>query len=57
MLQTFFRHYSLYEYSFKPKIDLFLQTLPQKVNSIKDLRENSTLNNELNNENINTGNR
>ena len=28
MLRTFFRHYSLYEYSFKPKIDLILMTLP-----------------------------
>ena len=28
LLRTFFRHYSLYEYSFKPKIDLILMTLP-----------------------------
>ena len=57
MLQTFFRHYSMYEYSFKPKVDLFLQTLPQKVESRKDLKEASTLNQEINNENINTAHR
>lgn len=34
MMRTFFRHYSLYEYSFKPKIELILQTLP-KDGSIK----------------------
>jgi hypothetical protein len=27
-LNSFFRHYSLYEYSFKPKIELVLQTIP-----------------------------
>jgi hypothetical protein len=25
-LKTFFRHYSLYEFSFKPKVDLMLTT-------------------------------
>jgi len=29
MLGTFFRHYSLYEYSFKPKVDIMLMTLPK----------------------------
>jgi len=29
MMRTFFRHYSLYEYSFKPKIDLILMTIPK----------------------------
>ena len=29
MLQTFFRHYSLYEYSFKPKVEIVLMTLPK----------------------------
>jgi len=29
LLRTFFRHYSLYEYSFKPKIDLILMTMPK----------------------------
>ena len=47
----------MYEYSFKPKVDLFLQTLPQKVESRKDLKEASTLNQEINNENINTAHR
>ena len=28
MMRTFFRHFALYEYSFKPKIDLILMTLP-----------------------------
>lgn len=29
MMRTFFRHYSLYEYSFKPKIELVIQTIPK----------------------------
>lgn len=29
MLRTFFRHYSLYEYSFKPKVELVLMTIPE----------------------------
>lgn len=29
MLRTFFRHYSLYEYSFKPKVELVLMTIPR----------------------------
>jgi hypothetical protein len=29
MLRTFFRHYSLYEYSFKPKVDIILMTIPE----------------------------
>lgn len=29
MLNTFFRHYCLYEYSFKPKVDIILMTLPK----------------------------
>lgn len=29
MLRTFFRHYSLYEYSFKPKVELVLMTIPK----------------------------
>lgn len=29
MLKTFFRHYSLYEYAFKPKVEIVLQTLPK----------------------------
>mmetsp|Transcript_12783 Transcript_12783/g.21615 ORF Transcript_12783/g.21615 Transcript_12783/m.21615 type:complete len:176 (+) Transcript_12783:344-871(+) len=29
MLNSFFRHYSLYEYSFKPKVELVLMTLPK----------------------------
>ena len=29
MLRTFFRHYSLYEYSFKPKVDIVLMTMPK----------------------------
>ena len=29
-LKTFFRHFSLYEYSFKPKVDLVLMTLPKE---------------------------
>ena len=32
MLRTFFRHYSLYEYSFKPKVDIILMTMPENVN-------------------------
>lgn len=28
MLRTFFRHFCLYEYSFKPKVDLILMTVP-----------------------------
>lgn len=28
MLQSFFRHYILYEYSFKPKVELVLMTMP-----------------------------
>lgn len=28
MLMTFFRHYCLYEYAFKPKVDIVLMTLP-----------------------------
>jgi len=39
MLRTFFRHYSLYEYSFKPKVDLVLMTVP------KDHLERSKANN------------
>jgi hypothetical protein len=31
MLRTFFRHFVLYEYSFKPKVDLILMTLPPEV--------------------------
>jgi hypothetical protein len=31
MLRTFFRHYSLYEYSFKPKVDIILMTIPEQV--------------------------
>ena len=38
MLRTFFRHYSLYEYSFKPKVDLVLMTVP------KDHQERSKAN-------------
>ena len=30
-LKTFFRHFSLYEYSFKPKVDLLLMTLPKEL--------------------------
>ena len=33
LLRTFFRHYSLYEYSFKPKIDLILMTMPPEAES------------------------
>lgn len=29
MLNTFFRHYSMYEYSFKPKVEIVLMTLPK----------------------------
>jgi len=29
-LKTFFRHYSLYEYSFKPKVELVLMTMPRE---------------------------
>ena len=29
MLTTYFRHYSLYEYSFKPKVEIVLMTLPK----------------------------
>ena len=29
MLNNFFRHYCLYEYSFKPKVDIILMTLPK----------------------------
>ena len=29
MMRTFFRHYSLYEYSFKPKVELVLNTIPK----------------------------
>ena len=28
VIKNFFRHYSLYEYSFKPKVDLNLVTMP-----------------------------
>ena len=31
MLRTFFRHFCLYEYSFKPKVDLILMTVPQEI--------------------------
>ncbi len=34
-----------------------MQTLPQKIESRKDLREASTLNQEINNENITSANR
>lgn len=27
-LKTYFRHYSLYEFSFKPRMELFLRTEP-----------------------------
>ena len=30
MLKTYFRHFSLYEYSFKPKVDLLLMTVPKE---------------------------
>ena len=29
MLKTFFRHFTLYEYSFKPKVELMLMTVPK----------------------------
>ena len=31
MLRTFFRHFCLYEYSFKPKVDLILMTIPGDI--------------------------
>lgn len=31
MLRTFFRHFCLYEYSFKPKVDLILMTQPTET--------------------------
>jgi hypothetical protein len=31
MLRTFFRHFCLYEYSFKPKVDLILMTIPAEI--------------------------
>jgi len=31
LLRTFFRHYSLYEYSFKPKVELVLLTIPKEA--------------------------
>ena len=38
MLKTYFRHFSLYEYSFKPKVDLLLMTVPKEY-SQSALRE------------------
>jgi hypothetical protein len=29
MLNSFFRHYAMYEYSFKPKVEIVLMTLPK----------------------------
>ena len=56
MLRTFFRHYSLYEYSFKPKVELVLMTIPEapKDGLAKDpvlthnsLQEASKMNDEI----------
>ena len=56
MLRTFFRHYSLYEYSFKPKVDIILMTIPEaaKDGLAKDsmlthnsLQEASKMNDEI----------
>lgn len=30
MLNSFFRHFALYEYSFKPKVELVLMTIPKE---------------------------
>lgn len=48
MLRTYFRHYSLYEYSFKPKVELVLMTIPRDVKkpteqSVEDVKEASVI--------------
>lgn len=50
-LSSFFRHYSLYEYSFKPKIDLELRTQNKdfkEQSSVQEIsKEVSKINNEM----------
>lgn len=50
-LSSFFRHYSLYEYSFKPKIDLELRTKRTgHALEVEDLsKEVSKMNNDMDN--------
>jgi len=43
MLQTYFRHFSLYEYSFKPKIDMLIHTNPKDHEYETDLKAKSDL--------------
>ena len=42
-LKTFFRHFSLYEYSFKPKIDLVMMTLPKDEQKRQQKKESMAL--------------
>jgi len=43
MLQTYFRHYSLYEYAFKPKVDMLIHTYPKDHQYENDIKTKSNL--------------
>ena len=52
MLNSYFRHFCLYEYSFKPKVELFLSTLPRNagIENSQQLQEGSV---QMENQSIN----